>query len=110
MSKIKDYFKSLEYSTDYSSTELVEYQDGILYIEIYVRNINTLISRITYVLSEDKLYITDMLERKTSIIKNFSTINSEEKHFQQMTVQDLSEFDFDDVEPFMKHIERILKS
>ena len=108
MSLLREYNESVEGSLVYTSTSSIEEQDGILYIEIYVTMIHTRISRITYVMSEDKLYVRDLCERQTTIIKNFSTITTEEQYFQQMTVQDCSGFNFEDVEPFMKNINRIL--
>lgn len=110
MSLVREYNESVEGSLVYTSTEYITNEFHRYVIQINLTMINTYIGRIMYVMDEDELYIRNNITRKVSVIQNFSTINSEEMYFQQMTVQDCSDFEYTDVLDFMNNMYRIYKN
>lgn len=110
MSLLREYNESVEGSLVYSSTEYITNELNRWVIQINLTMIYTIVGRLTYVMDEDRLYIRDNVSKKVSVIENFSTINTEEMHFQQMTVQDCSAFEYTDVSEFMDNMYRIYKN
>jgi len=110
MSLLREYNESVEGSLVYTSTEYITKENGNWVIQVNITMIHTLVGILIYSMEEDKLYIRDSYPKRVWTIENFSTINSEEMHFQQMTVQDCSAFEYTDVSEFMDNMYRIYKT
>jgi len=110
MSLLSDYNDSVEGSLVYTSIEYITKENRGWVIQLNITMIHTIVGILIYNMDEDKLYIRDNCARKFSVIENFSTINSEEMYFQQMTIQDCSAFEYTDVSAFMDNMYRIYKT
>lgn len=106
MSIISDYNESKN-SLVYTSNEFLNEVSNNSCVEIQLTMIHTLVAKIRYFYDLDILIVGDY-ERNIFKVDKFSTINTEEQYFQQSTIQDCSVFEYEDVEPFLKHIKRIL--
>jgi hypothetical protein len=107
MSTISDYLES-DNSLIYTSTCSVREHIAGWCVEIDLIMIHTLVTRIRYFYDADILIVGDCYTGSAREVKNFSTICTEERYFQQMTVQDCTDFEFHEVPEFISKIKRII--
>lgn len=106
MSNIK-YFLMSDDSLVYTNNHRFKQISNEKCIEIDIEMLDRIIARMRYFYELDMLIIGDYTKTISKITK-FSTINTEEAYFQQMTEQDCTMFEYTDVDEFMKKIKRML--